>query len=112
MAGKFFDNFQESAGGGSFIGKEEKATLIKDATPLTVQAVRKGESKFGLRYVVDVDLDGEIRSLSFTADSVESRDRMLDAMTQYLEDPEAEKPVVKLVVPGPGPSVVITSAEE
>lgn len=90
----FFDTFQD-AGGASYIGKEEKATLIADSTPFPVKRVfYQATGKFGARYVLITELDGEERALSFGAESVESRDRMLAALIEYLSDEDAETPSV------------------
>lgn len=92
----FFDEFQDT-GGASYVGKDEKAELIKDGTPLAVKRVYKGPSRFGERYVLITELDGEDRALPFGAGSVESRDFMLDALIEYLEREDAEPVEVKLV---------------
>jgi hypothetical protein len=105
----FYDEFVDT-GGGNFIGKEEKAELIESATPLPVNRVIKGESKFGPRYVLTVSLDGEDRALSFTAGSVESRDRMLDALQGYLADNEGE--TVNVVMVKVGQSVILKNPED
>lgn len=95
----FFDSYKEE-GGLSYVGAEEKAVLIKNETPLEVQRVFFSEAgQFGPKFTMVVLLEGEERAISFGAGKVESRDRMLLAMSEYLdtEDEETEKPVVKLV---------------
>ena len=86
---KFFETFQD-AGGGNWVGKEEKDAMIADGTAFTVTRVARGASKYGERYVIDTEIDGEMRSIGFPADTVQSRDRLLDALIEYLkgENPE------------------------
>lgn len=98
----FFDNYQDE-GGLNYVDQEEKQALIKNDTPLTVLRVFTGEGQYGAKYNMVVELDGEERCISFGAGKVESRDRMFDAMIEYLDveeddkDPEWTNPVVKLV---------------
>jgi hypothetical protein len=79
----FWDTFEDESGY-NWVGKAEKAALIDTGTPIAIKRVFKRTSKFGPGYVVVVDLNDEERALSFGAESVESRDRLLDAMTEYL----------------------------
>jgi hypothetical protein len=105
---KFFEEYTD-AGGGNWVMKEEKAELIKDKTPLKVQSVGYGESKFGPRYVVNVELDGEERSLGFNEGSVQSRDAMLKQLQEYLKRDDAEP--VTLVLVQRGQAVLLEDAD-
>lgn len=106
----FFDNYQDT-GGLDWIKSDEKAVLIADAVPLTVVTVGFTEaSQFGPQYFVVVDLEGESRALSFSAGTVQSRDAMLDAMRNYLDNDGAEP--ITIVLEKVGRSVVIKNAAE
>ena len=89
----FFDEFEDGSGL-SFVGKEEKEVLIAEKATLAVVSVSRGETKFGERFVVKALIDGEERALSFGTGSVESRDRLLDALMSYLKREDAETPVL------------------
>lgn len=98
----FFDDYKD-IGGGEYVGADEKAVIIDEGIPLTVvDVVYQEESQYGERYVIRVLLpdpdtgDEEERLMSFGCNSVESRDRMLKAMAEYLETEGATPPVVKL----------------
>ena len=104
----FFDTYQDTAPEGSWVGKDEKDTLIANATPMTVVKVERGEGQFGERFVATVTIDGEERLISFPFGTVESRDRMLNALEKYLEDADAEPPVVKLEKAGR--AIIISAA--
>lgn len=95
----FWDNY-ESDSGLSYIGAEEKAAIIKNGQALTVVRVFHGTGQWGPKYTAVFDIDGEERALSFTAGSVESRDRLFDALIEYLEGDEEEPVQVKLVKNG------------
>ncbi len=104
----FFDNFEDTSGA-SFIGKDEKEELIKDATVLPVLRISLGESQYGERYLVTVDLDGEERAITFNTGSVESRDRMLAALANYLDSEDAEP--VSVVVSRVGRSLILKNPD-
>ena len=95
----FFENFQDTSGL-NWISKDEKAVLIDEGVEFPILSVSRAESKFGPRYVVTTDIEDETRAIGFPAGSVESRDRMLDALEKYLESEDAEPPVVRLVRAG------------
>jgi len=102
----FKDEFVD-IGGGSWVGKEEKQELIDSATEFSISAViYDPTNKYGPRYVVKFELDGEERSLGFGAESVESRDRMLASLATYLDEHEDE--TVPVVMSQVGRSVVLT----
>lgn len=92
----FKDEYKDT-GGLNFVGKEEKAELIDSAEQFPIRQVFKGNStEYGPKYNLIVELDGEERCISFGAGSVESRDRMLDAMIDYLDENEGEEVPVYL----------------
>ena len=94
----FFDDYDDSyEGGGAFVGAAEKAELINAGEPFPVTGVsRQEEGKFGPKFFVNITLDGEPRTLTFTIGSVGSRDKMLAAMQEYLVLPESEAPICYL----------------
>lgn len=114
----FFDEYKDSGAGGTWIGKDEKAELIANGVPLVVTAIsQEDHSDYGERYIADVTLpdeyaseDGETaRQVSFPKGTVESRDRMLDAMEKWLDDPTHESPTVKLEKVGR--SIIVSAFE-
>lgn len=105
----FFDTYDDGAGL-SFVGAEEKAVLIANETPLPVHRVSKGSTKFGERFLLITEIDGEERALSFGVGSVESRDRMFEAMMDYLTQDDAETPVVRLKKVGQ--SILVVDADK
>lgn len=95
----FFDDYQDT-GGWNFVSKEEKEVLIKEGVAFVPESVVFNENgKFGAKYTVLTRLPDdpdEVRAISFTAGTVQSRDRLLDALTTYLEQEDAEAPRLKL----------------
>lgn len=90
----FFDSYKDE-GGASYITKEEKAVIAEKGLPITV--VRAWFTKDGgyqgkPGYKMVVEFDGEERSMSFGAESVPSRDRLLDELIDYLDVDEEAKP--------------------
>lgn len=107
---KFFDNFEE-VGGLSWVGAAEKEELIKRGTPITVSRVFLSQSKYGPRYVVAFELDGDERAIGFPTESgVESRNVMLAALAEYLEADDAEPVILKLKQQGQ--AKILVNAEE
>jgi len=105
----FWDNYDDGAGA-KFLTGDEKDALAESGEAFDIVGASKGSSKFGPRYVVRVILEnGDERAISFATESVESRDRMLDAMIEYLKDENADLPHVRLEKVGR--SVLIRSAE-
>lgn len=94
----FFDEFKD-VGGGEYVDADEKAVLVDHGIPVTItQVVYQEESKFGERYVLKVQYEDDEgpqdKLMSFGKGTVESRDRMLHAMEQWLDDPMNDPPVV------------------
>jgi hypothetical protein len=117
MAG-FFDTYKD-IGGGEYIGSDEKNVLIENGIPIQIiDVVYQEESKYGERFVTRVMApDPETgepseRLMSFSAGTVDSRDRMLTALTEWLDEADNEPPYVKLekvgraviIVPGEAPA--------
>jgi hypothetical protein len=113
----FFDEYKD-IGGGEYVGKDEKDVLIDNGIPFQVtDVVYQEESKYGERFVTRVLLpdteSGEYddeRLMSFSAGGmVESRDRLLRAMAEWLDEADNEPPWVKLT--RVGRAVIIERAE-
>lgn len=113
----FFDEYKD-IGGGEYVSADEKAVLIENGIPFQItDVVYQEESKFGERFVTrallpDPDTgEEEERLMSFGAGTVESRDRMLRALAEWLDEADNEPPYVKLekvgraviIVPGEAP---------
>lgn len=89
MSDDFFGTYvDENPGGGQqYVSGPEKDALLESGTSFTIVGVKfdpKGGFDNADRYVLDVILEGEERKLSFQAGSVDSRDRMLAAMAEFL----------------------------
>lgn len=115
----FFDEYKD-IGGGEYVGADEKNALIDNGIPIQItDVVYQEESKYGERYVCRVMLPDEEsgehtdeRLMSFSAGTVESRDRMLEAMMKWLEDGDNEPPWVKLEKVGRAVIIVKGEAPE
>ena len=80
---------------GNYLEALEKAVLVKNGTPITVRTCVKNKGKFGWRYLLNFDLEGEDRILQFSAvhidedtgkaTGVQARDDMLDDLAAYFE---------------------------
>lgn len=98
----FFDTFQDTSSSG-YLKADDKAFLMDNGIAFPITAVSVADHpEYGERYLCAVVVptkeggEPEARTLAFPVGSVESRDRMLDAMAKWLDDPTAEPPVVKL----------------
>lgn len=98
----FFDEYKD-IGGGQYVGADEKGVLIENGIPFQMtDVVYQDESKYGERFVTRVVLpdpetgEEEERLMSFSAGTVESRDRMLRALAEWLDEADNEPPYVKL----------------
>jgi hypothetical protein len=106
----FYDNYTDGSGG-NFIGKEEREELIASGEGFPITKVSEGTSQWGAKFYVEISLDEETRVMSFTKESVESRDRMLAALKEYLESDENDgSSLFKLV--RVGKSILLKNAEE
>lgn len=96
-------DFSKYEGGGAYMGAAEKKAVAEAGIPFVVKAVKEGEYDGAPRYVLDIVVpnpetgDDEERLLAFPIGSgVESRDRMLAALKDYLEGADAEEVKAKL----------------
>ena len=86
----FSDEFVDT-GKWNFVAKEERQVLIKEKvlfTPERIIEVASNDPKFSDQYVIFTRLPGdedEVRAMGFGKGSVDSRDRLLSALTGYLE---------------------------
>lgn len=113
-AAGFWDTYKDE-GGGKYLTAAEKNTLIDNATPLEITAVRYDEkNQFqgnpAPRYVVTFVVDGAERFAGFaiSEDGDSSRDRLLAALVDYLDTPGAEK--VEVVMEKVGNFVTLVKA--
>lgn len=102
----FFDNFKD-IGGGDYISSAEKIAMTETGIPFQiVDVVYQEESRFGERFVVRIVVpdpetgDTEERLMSFGAGQVDSRDRLLRALMEWLAEADNEPPTVKLTKSG------------
>ena len=106
----FFEEYVDDSPGSVYVTGEEKDQLITAGTILTITGVEfepEGGYDDNDRYVLDVVLGDAERKLSFQAGSVDSRDKMLAAMADFIER-TGETVSVKLSQQGR--SVIITAA--
>jgi hypothetical protein len=97
----FYDEYKEI--GGNWINSDEKNVMIEEGIPFEITAIQHDEAnKYGPRFVATVVVpnpetgDEETRSLGFPKGTVESRDRMIVAMEEYLGSDKPEPLIVKL----------------
>lgn len=107
----FFDTFDDEYAG-AFVKKEEKDALISTKAVFTVNSVNLriggGYQGKGDQYVLGITLDDEPRSIGFAAGGVPSRDRMFDALAEYLATEGAEP--VEVFLEKDGQSVLVRDA--
>jgi len=111
----FWDTYKDE-GGGKYLTAAEKSALIDDATVLEITAVRYDEkNQFqgnpAPRYVVTFVVDGAERFAGFaiSEDGDSSRDRLLGALAEYLDEDGAEK--VEVVMERVGNFVALVKAD-
>lgn len=85
----FFDTYVDDTPKGSdeYVSGTEKDALLASGESFTITGVKfdpKGGYENADRYVLNVILEGVERKLSFQAGSVDSRDRMLASMAEFL----------------------------
>lgn len=97
----FWDEYKEI--GGNFIKAEEKQVLMDNGVPMKVLALIEDQAnQYGPRWVAQVEVpnpetgEDEERAISFPIGTVESRDRMLNQLNDYLGSEGAEDVFVKL----------------
>ena len=106
----FFDEYVDDAPSSVYVSGGEKETLLADGTVFNITAVTfdpEGGYDDNDRYVLDIVLADENRKLSFQAGSVDSRDKMLASMADFIER-SGEAVAVKLTQQGR--STLITAA--
>jgi hypothetical protein len=110
----FWDSYKDE-GGGKYLTASEKNDLIDNATALPIVAVRYDEkNQFqgnpAPRYVVTFVVDGTERYAGFaiSEDGDSSRDRLLGALVDYLDEDGAEK--VEVVLERVGNFVALVKA--
>lgn len=94
----FKDQYKD-IGGGQYISAEEKQVLADSGAEFVItEVIEDKANKYGERYVLKVVVpdgileptDAETRNMAFSIGTVESRDRMLSQMEEYLEGDDAE----------------------
>lgn len=83
----FFDEYVDDSPGSVYVTGDEKDQLIEAGTIFTITAVTfepEGGYDDNDRYVADILLGEAERKLSFQAGTVDSRDRMLASMQEFL----------------------------
>lgn len=117
----FWDTYKDE-GGGKYLTAAEKNTLIDNGTVLTITGVRYDEkNQFqgnpAPRYVVTFSVPEGLKSVTagerfagfaISEDGDSSRDRLLAALVDYLDDPKAEK--VEVVMEKVGNFVALVKA--
>jgi hypothetical protein len=105
----FKDEFIDE-GGRTYLSAEEKAVLVKEGATLPVTECRFDEGggyKGKDRFLLAVDLEGESRLLSFDAESVPSRVRLLNKLAAYFNREDAETTDIKVVLADDGRTQLI-----
>lgn len=98
----FFNEYVDDSPGSVYVTGDEKEQLIADGTVFDITGVTfdpEGGFDDNDRYVLDITLAGTERKLSFQAGSVDSRDRMLAAMDEFIQR-SGEAVAVKLTQQG------------
>lgn len=110
----FWDEFKD-VGGGQYVSAEEKAALIENGVAFQILAIADDPgNKYGPRYILKVSLpnpltgENEERNIGFQQGTVQSRDRMLAAMQDYLASADAED--VFVVLEKVGQAILIRNA--
>lgn len=106
----FFDEYVDDSPGSIFVTSDEKEELVAAGTVFPITAVTfdpEGGYEDADRYVADILLADTERKLSLQAGSVDSRDRMLASMQEFIAR-TGEAVNVKLTKQGR--SVLITAA--
>ena len=95
----FKDNYEAPPmeGGAEFVTTAEKAELVATSEAFNIKGVRfKASTKVGWndQYFIDIDLDGEPRTLTFAAGSgVTTRDDLCEKLIAYFKVDKTEVPV-------------------
>ena len=101
-SGGFWDNYKDE-GSGKYLTAAEKNALIEKGTVLEIVGVRYDEKNTFQgnpqpRYVVTFVVDGAERFAGFAIsdDGDSSRDRLLEALTEYIGSKNAEPVLVQM----------------
>jgi len=100
----FFDEYKDiGAIGGDYLTAAEKQVIIDEGIPFEITDILDDdESQYGARFVCVVNVpdpesgDEASRKWSFTKSTVESRDRMLVQMQEYLKQDDSQPVLVKV----------------
>jgi hypothetical protein len=91
----FFDTYKEI--GGNWINAEEKQEMIDKGVVFEITGIMHDDAnKYGPRFVASITApnlqtgDAEERSIGFPKGTVESRDRLILALEEYLNGDEVE----------------------
>lgn len=108
----FWDDYKEPQG--AWVKAPEKAVLIENGIPFVITGVVKGDYQGEPRYMVEAQVpnpetgEPEARLFGFGKGVVESRDRMLGQLMEYLGRDDATE--VKVKLEKVGKSVLIRQA--
>lgn len=104
----FFDEYKDQGSGEGFLSKAEKDLMIEEGVGFSVTSVSSANTQYGPRWVLGIEVEGEPRLIGFSKGKVFSRDRMLTALSDHLDN-GGEPPEVKIVLNGR--SQVLVDAE-
>lgn len=114
-ASKFFDSYKDIGTGGAFVSGTEKTFLIDNGVVFTINGVVEDpDNEYGPRFITfctipNQDGEDEERKMGWQQGTVPTRDAMLKAMKEYLDN-DGEPVVVK--IRKNGRAVVIVNAED
>lgn len=94
--GKKFSEVYQDTGGLPFVSEDEKEALIETGAEFPALRVYRGEGQWGPKYnlVTVLPDEDEEKVMAFSAGSVDSRDRLLDRLIDFLEEEEDAEPTV------------------
>jgi len=80
--------------GSEYLSTEEKDELVESGKGFAITEVAEEVGRYGEKFVVTVDLDGESRKISFTKGSIQGRDVFLGDAQAHLKNGDDPIPVV------------------
>jgi hypothetical protein len=113
--GKFYggDNGYVDEGGGQYLSGPEKDVLLESGQEFSILAV-SGPAATGYegksRFVLEVEIEGEVRLLGFDAGTVRGRDKQFLALQDFIEENGAPEDQFRLTKEKR--SWIIVSADE
>lgn len=112
----FFDEFASvETAGLSFVSEEEKEVLIDESVALPVVRLFKTETKYGPRFVLVTEIEGEERALGFGCAAAGkdpySRDVLFENLTAYLDREDTDGEVVSVKMSRIGRYIDIVQAD-